>query len=120
MIDGVGVRGADSGCPTTAGEDPGGCSARLARPKLRNGAESGVFGLSLTKILFTILIAIAVWKGFMMIGRLARERQVHAVRDKGKGRGRATGTGTIELVECARCGAYFDPTQGCRCGRGQA
>ena len=94
--------------------------ASFARPKLRNGAESGVFGLSLTKILFTVLIAIAVWKGFMMIGRLARERQVHAVRDKGKGRGRATGTGTIELVECARCGAYFDPTQGCRCGRGRA
>jgi hypothetical protein len=87
---------------------------------LRNGAENGVFGLSLTKLLFTILIAVAVWKGFMMIGRLARERAVHAVRDKSKGRGRAGGTGTIELVECARCGAYFDPRQGCRCGRGQA
>jgi hypothetical protein len=56
----------------------------------------------------------------MMLGRLAREREVHAVRDKGKGRARAAGTGTIELVECARCGAYFDPKQGCRCGRGQA
>ena len=44
--------------------------------KLRNGAESGVFGPSLTKLLFTILIAVAVWKGFMMIGRLAREREV--------------------------------------------
>jgi hypothetical protein len=94
--------------------------ARFARPRLRNGAENSVFGLSLTKLLFTILIAVAVWKGFMMIGRLAREREVHAVRDKSKGRGRAGGTGTIELVECARCGAYFDPRQGCRCGRGQA
>jgi hypothetical protein len=92
----------------------------FARPRLRNGAESGVFGLSLTKLLFTILIAVAVWKGFMMIGRLAREREVQAVRDKSKGRTRAAGTGTIELVECARCGAYFDPNQGCRCGRGQA
>jgi hypothetical protein len=90
------------------------------RPKLRNDAESGVFGLSLTKLLFTVLIAVAVWKGFMMLGRLAREREVQAVRDKGKGRARAAGTGTIELVECARCGAYFDPKQGCRCGRGQA
>jgi hypothetical protein len=31
------------------------------RPKLRNDAESGVFGLSLTKLLFTVLIAVAVW-----------------------------------------------------------
>ena len=59
-----------------------------------------MFGLSLTKLLFTILIAVAVWKGFMMIGRLAREREVQAVRDKSKGRARAAGTGTIELVEC--------------------
>jgi hypothetical protein len=86
---------------------------------LRNGAESGVFGLSLTKVLLTILIAVAVWKGFMMISRLAREREVQAVRDKSKGRARAARTGTIELVECARCGAYFDPKQGCRCGRAQ-
>jgi hypothetical protein len=86
---------------------------------LRNGAESGVFGLSLTKVLLTILIAVAVWKGFMMISRLAREREVQAVRDKSKGRARAARTGTIELVECARCGAYFDPTQGCRCGGAQ-
>jgi hypothetical protein len=94
--------------------------ASLARPKVRNDAESGVFGLSFTKLLFTILIAVAVWKGFMMLGRLAREREVQAVRDKSRGRGKAAGTGTIELVECTRCGAYFDPNQGCRCGRGQA
>jgi hypothetical protein len=77
-----------------------------------------VFGLTLTKLLFTVLIAVAVWKGFMMLGRLAREREVQAVRDKSKGRSTAAGTGTIELVECPRCGAYFDPKQGCRCGRG--
>jgi hypothetical protein len=77
-------------------------------------------GLSLTKILLTILIAVAVWKGFALIGRLAREREVRAVRHKSGERARAAGPGTIELIECARCGAYFDPNQGCRCGRGQA
>jgi hypothetical protein len=87
---------------------------------LRNDAESGVFGLSFTKLLFTILIAVAVWKGFMMLGRLAREREARAVRHKGGGRSRAAARGTIELVECARCGAYFDPQQGCRCGRSHA
>ena len=79
-----------------------------------------MLGLSLTKILFTILIAVAVWKGFALIGRLAREREVRAVRHKRRERASARGPGTIELIECARCGAYFDPQQGCRCGQGRA
>ena len=79
-----------------------------------------MLGLSLTKILFTILIIVAVWKGFALIGRLAREREVRAVRHKSGERARARRPGTIELVECARCGAYFNPRQGCRCGHGQA
>ena len=79
-----------------------------------------MLGLSLTKILFTILIIVAVWKGFALIGRLAREREVRAVRHKSGERARARRPGTIELVECARCGAYFEPRQGCRCGHGQA
>ena len=87
---------------------------------LRNGAESCVLGLSLTKILFTILIVVAVWKGFALINRLARQRELRAVRHKGGDRTRARRPGTIELIECARCGAYFDPKQGCRCGHGRA
>lgn len=74
-----------------------------------------MFGLSLSKILFTLLIALVVWKGFALVGRLARERQARAVH--GQERARTRGPGTIELIECARCGAYFDPKQGCRCGR---
>ena len=79
-----------------------------------------MLGLSLTKILFTILIVVVVWKGFALIGRLAREREVRAVRHKSGARPRAPGSGTIELIECARCGAYFDPKQGCRCGQRRA
>ena len=75
-----------------------------------------MLGLSLTKILVTILIAVAVWKSFTLIGRLARERQVQAVRNASKRRATAGGQGAIELIECSRCGAYFDPKQGCRCG----
>jgi hypothetical protein len=71
-------------------------------------------GLSLTKILFTILVAVVVWKGFGLIGRLARERQARAVQ--GRRGTQARRAGTIELIECARCGAYFEPKQGCRCG----
>ena len=79
-----------------------------------------VFGLSLTKILITVLIAVAVWKSFAVIGRLVRERDMRAVRNTSKQRATARGRGTIELVQCSRCGAYFDPGQGCRCGNRQA
>lgn len=75
-----------------------------------------VLGLSLTKILITLLIAVAVWKSFTLIGRLAREREVQAVRNARKRRATSGTQGTIELIECSRCGAYFDPRQGCRCG----
>ena len=78
-----------------------------------------VLGLSLTKILFTILIAVAVWRSFTFIGRLAREREARAVRNGNKQRATARGSGAIELIECSRCGAYFDPRQGCRCGQRQ-
>jgi hypothetical protein len=77
-----------------------------------------VLGLSLTKILLTILVAVAIWKGFGLIGRLARERQARAVQ--GRRGSHAPRAGTIELIECARCGAYFDPRQGCRCADRQA
>jgi hypothetical protein len=76
-----------------------------------------MFGLSLSKVLLTILIAVVVWKGFALVGRLARERQARAVPEEARKRARGRGTGTIELVECSRCGAYFDPRQGCRCGQ---
>jgi hypothetical protein len=79
-----------------------------------------MLGLSLTKILLTILIAVAVWKAFTLIGRLAREREVRAVRHKSSERARTHGAGTIELIECARCGAYFDPQRGCQCGQRRA
>ena len=76
-----------------------------------------MFGLSLSKILFTILIAVVVWKGFALVGRLARERQqqTRSVRQDSSASQRATGQRTIELVECRRCGAYVDPSKGCRC-----
>jgi hypothetical protein len=72
-----------------------------------------VFGLTLTKLLLTILVIVAVWRGFAMIGKLQRIRQARAVGRRGTRSDRPAGT--IELVECPRCGAYFDPGEGCRC-----
>jgi hypothetical protein len=77
-----------------------------------------LFGLSLGKILVAILVAVVVWKGFALVGRLARERQARAVQGRRGTQGR--GACTIELSECSRCGAYFDPKQGCRCGHRRA
>jgi hypothetical protein len=75
-----------------------------------------MFGLSLSKILLTILVAVVVWKGFALVSRLARERAPpRPVRQSGAPRPRGGGQRTIELVECRRCGAYVDPREGCRC-----
>lgn len=77
-----------------------------------------MFGLSLSKILFTILVIVIVWKGFALVSRLARERQA-ALAERARTRpaaGRQRGD-TVELVRCRRCGAYFDPADGCRCGQ---
>ncbi|MEM7022319.1 MAG: hypothetical protein AAF637_06960 [Pseudomonadota bacterium] len=81
-----------------------------------------MFGLSITKIIFTILVIVAVWKGFALINRLAQERQGSVKRrrapqpDQGTRRARRQGPGAIDLRECPRCGAYFDPREGCHCG----
>jgi hypothetical protein len=79
-----------------------------------------VLGLSLSKILFTIMIVIAVWKGFALVSRLASERQATVKRrrpaEPAADAPRAQRAGTIELRECPRCGAYIDPREGCKCG----
>jgi hypothetical protein len=80
-----------------------------------------VLGLSLTKILFTVLIVVAIWKGFALFNRLASERKAALKRQaaaakRATGSPRAQRTATLELRECPRCGAYVDPREGCRCG----
>jgi ribosomal protein L32 len=80
-----------------------------------------VLGLSLSKILITILIIVAIWKGFTLVSRLASERQAGLKRQASAARRAAKGAhaapaGTVELRECPRCGAYVDPREGCRCG----
>lgn len=76
-----------------------------------------MLGLSVGKILFTILIIVVVWKAFAMISRL-QQAQKQRVRDRGRSRP-ATRHGrgqTVDLVACPRCGSYYDPAIGCECG----
>jgi hypothetical protein len=80
-----------------------------------------VLGLSLSKILFTILIIVAIWKGFTLLNRLAAERRAALKRQaaaatRAATSSRAERSGTVELRPCPRCGAYVDPREGCHCG----
>ena len=81
-----------------------------------------MFGLSLTKILFTVLVIVAIWRAFAYIGRLQamRQRSLGSTRADGgaapRPRGRSP-TATIDLVPCPSCGAYVPRGEPCRCRR---
>jgi hypothetical protein len=80
-----------------------------------------MFGLSLGKLVFTIIVVIVVWKAFAYVGRLAQERQqANAVPRRPASSPRRGTKRTIDLVECPRCGAYVDPQEGCHCERARA
>jgi len=76
----------------------------------------------INKILFTIFIIIAIWKGFSMLSKFAKSREDNAVANRGD---RARGASTtpsgepkaVEMVPCPRCGAYTDPRELCSCRR---
>jgi hypothetical protein len=81
-----------------------------------------MFGLSLSKLLFTIFVVVAVWKAFAYVGQIAREREQRAdvLRRRPSSRPNPARGRTIDLVECPRCGAYVDPVEGCHCGKARA
>jgi hypothetical protein len=80
-----------------------------------------VLGLSLSKILVTILIVVAIWKALTLVNRLASDRQAKVQRQtraakRGSNSPHAKRSSTVELRPCPRCGAYVDPRHGCQCG----
>ena len=85
-----------------------------------------MFGLSFSKVLFTILAVLAVWYGYRWYGRVQARRRAeldeHMRRDvRGAAAGgprRTAGTAKVEdLIPCETCGAYV-PARGARaCGR---
>jgi hypothetical protein len=75
-----------------------------------------VLGLTLSKILVTLLIIVAIWKGFAMVSRLASERQAAVKRRASGNAAHPAGPRTVEMRACPRCGAYVDPREGCPCG----
>ena len=77
-----------------------------------------MFGFSLTKLLFTVAIVLAVWYGFKFVGRLEQARKNSARLDAApKGGGMAATGATTELERCAACGAYVAAESAAACGR---
>lgn len=84
-----------------------------------------MFGLSLTKLLFTLLVFVVVWRGSALLARHAADRRkgVAARAERHHERRAATSAAskerTVDLERCPTCGAYVDPGRGCpKCGPG--
>lgn len=63
-----------------------------------------MFGFSLTKLIFTIVIAIAVWQGFKYFARWSeqREKRGKMADDASK----SSAPGVEDMVQCSVCEAY--------------
>ena len=88
-----------------------------------------MFGLSLTKILFTLAVVVIVWQGYKWLGRMQTRRDAIAretARGSGRG-GRATAAAAAapssaeveDMVECTICGAFVPARGAVSCGRGE-
>lgn len=104
-----------------------------------------MFGLSLSKIVFTVVVMIVVWGAFKYYGRLfsgrgdgksgargdrpsLRDKVERAAQEAVRKRMGETGAApesrpgasdrTEDLVRCPRCGAWHAPGAGCDCGEG--
>ncbi len=86
-----------------------------------------MFGLSLTKILFTLAVVIIVWQGYKWLGRMQTRRDAIARETaRGSGRGGRAAAAAVpspaeveDMVECTVCGAFVPARGAVSCGRGE-
>jgi membrane protein implicated in regulation of membrane protease activity len=80
-----------------------------------------MFGFSLPKLIFTVLVVVVVFYGFKAVSQLQerRERQV-ASRGKSGGGGKAAkrSAGVEDMVACDVCGTFVPARSARSCGRG--
>ncbi len=83
-----------------------------------------MFGLSLTKILFTIIVVLIVWYGFKWMNRVQDQRREASRIDPkkpsaaaGSNRSTAAADEVEEMVKCAVCGDYVSQKGAVNCGR---
>ena len=80
-----------------------------------------MFGFSLQKLLFTILVIAIVWYGFKMIARIQERRsEGDAASRRAPSRRRRSGGAAAEaeeMVACALCGTFVPARNARSCGR---
>lgn len=82
-----------------------------------------MFGFSLPKLLFTVVVIALVIYGFKWIGRLQRDRDAAlAKRRNAKTEDKSGGTPAAadeveDMIKCRTCGAYVPASGAVSCGR---
>ncbi len=78
-----------------------------------------MFGFSIAKLIFTVVIIAAVWYGFKWLDRLGKVRrgELDASRRSG-GAGARPVEGTQDMVKCSVCGIFVAAEGTGDCGRG--
>ncbi len=79
-----------------------------------------MFGFSLQKLLFTILIIAIVWYGFKMLARLQERRDSEKTLRRApsnRGRDKDKPADAEDMVACATCGAFVPARRARSCGR---
>lgn len=75
-----------------------------------------MFGLSPTKILFTVAVIAIVWYGFKWLNR-AQNKTGNRNKDANVSQRKAQDSSFEELVACDKCGDYVVPDKKNGCGQ---
>ncbi len=72
-----------------------------------------MFGFSLSKLLFTIAVAVIVWQGYKWIGRLRNQRD----RLRSRHGSPRSGGAAENMIECPLCESYVAAVGATACDR---
>lgn len=75
-----------------------------------------MLGFSLSKLIFTAGIIIAVWKGFKMLEAFRNRVEAENAAPPPKAK-RQQALNEVEMIECPRCGAFAPKGQFCTCDK---
>ena len=86
-----------------------------------------MFGFSLPKLIFTILVVVVVFYGFKAVTRLQERRQASGdtndaprggTQASARGRSAPESDGSEDMIACTDCGTYVAASGARSCGRG--